>query len=303
MSDQSWMLMQENLVITRNAISLQGLVDGQEHLNLQGGIQTDLFGPDLHHVNLSQSLEKEKEKTIADTSGLSSLISSESASLQQSLENRLQRLSDMGGLMIYKATLKQKVTPQQRVYCHLALSGHRTKGTDSSLQPSSWPTPILSDMKDRGKWDDQAVQRRIRIGKQVPLSSLVQTTSPWPTPQAMDSARGPVRSLKNGQRVDKKGVKFGMTLVTAATLSPWTTPTLDDTTQRKNKYAQGGSSLSYQSSQVSGLNPQSSTAGTESTAPSQLNPRFSLWLMGYPIEWAYSGEQVTRSSHKRQRKS
>jgi hypothetical protein len=38
---------------------------------------------------------------------------------------------------------------------------------------------------------------------------------------------------------------------------------------------------------ASGKIPQSSTAETESTAPSQLNPRFSLWLMGYPIEWAY----------------
>ena len=26
----------------------------------------------------------------------------------------------------------------------------------------------------------------------------------------------------------------------------------------------------------------------------RLNPRFSLWLMGYPIEWAYSGERVMR---------
>ena len=32
---------------------------------------------------------------------------------------------------------------------------------------------------------------------------------------------------------------------------------------------------------------------TGNNAPSQLNPRFSLWLMGYPIEWASCGEQVT----------
>jgi DNA (cytosine-5)-methyltransferase 1 len=54
---------------------------------------------------------------------------------------------------------------------------------------------------------------------------------------------------------------------------------------------------------ASGKIPQSSTAETESTAPSQLNPRFSLWLMGYPIEWAYSGERVTPLSRKRQPKS
>ena len=330
---------------TPSVISLQESEDGQEHLKLPSGTQIDLFGPEALHANLSQSLEKEKEKTTSDTSGLSSLISSESANLQQCLENKLQQLSDMDGSMIYKATLRQKVTPAGRVYSHLGLSGHRTKGTDSSLPPSAWPTPILSDMKDRGSWDDLAVQRRIRIGKQVPLSSLVQTTSPWPTPstrdhkggykggrirngklsvdvldvaaqltawptpQAMDSARGPVRSLQNGQRVSKKGVKFGMTLVTAATLSPWATPnTLDHMKQRSDealaraKQKAGCSNLKDQIP-YSGEAQKSSTAETESTVPSQLNPRFSLWLMGYPIEWAYSGERVTPSSHKQQRKS
>jgi len=34
----------------------------------------------------------------------------------------------------------------------------------------------------------------------------------------------------------------------------------------------------------------------------QLNPRFSLWLMGYPTGWATCGEQVTPSSRKSRRK-
>ena len=41
----------------------------------------------------------------------------------------------------------------------------------------------------------------------------------------------------------------------------------------------------------------------EKPGQSQLNPRFSLWLMGYPIEWAYCAERVTQSSRKRQQKS
>lgn len=35
---------------------------------------------------------------------------------------------------------------------------------------------------------------------------------------------------------------------------------------------------------------------------SQLNPRFSLWLMGFPIEWGYCGEQVMPLSRKSQQK-
>ena len=41
----------------------------------------------------------------------------------------------------------------------------------------------------------------------------------------------------------------------------------------------------------------------ENSEKSQLNPRFSLWLMGFPIEWAYCGEQVTPSSRKSRQKS
>jgi len=223
MSDQSWMSMQENLVITRNAISLQESVDGQEHSNLPSGTQADLFGQEALRVNPSQSLEKVREKTIADTSGLSSLISLESAILQQCLENKLHQLSNLDGSMIYKMTLRKKVTPQQRVYSHLGLSVRTTKGTDSSSQPGAWPTPSTRDHK--GGY----IGGRIRNGK---LS------------------------------VD--------TLDVAAQLCGQAQPL--------------------------------STAETESTVPSQLNPRFSLYLMGYPIEWAYSGEQVTRLSHKRQQK-
>ena len=288
MSDQSWMSMQENLVITRNAISLQESVDGQEHSNLPSGTQADLFGQEALRVNPSQSLEKVREKTIADTSGLSSLISLESAILQQCLENKLHQLSNLDGSMIYKMTLRKKVTPQQRVYSHLGLSGLRTKGTDSSLLPSAWPTPLRSD--GRGS---------AGVGKKE-LPNIAKLTA-WPTLQAMDAARGPIRSLVNGQRIDKKGVRFGLSLVTAATLSPWATPTATDP-KRGTKPPRPHDTGIPLTQQVSGLNPQSSTAETESTVPSQLNPRFSLYLMGYPIEWAYSGEQVTRLSHKRQQK-
>jgi len=217
---------------TLSATSLPESEDGQGHWNLQGGAQIDLFGQEALHVNPSQSLEKEKEKTTSDTSGLSSLISSESASLQQSLGNRLQRLSDMDGLMIYKKTLKQKVTPQQRVYSHLGLSGHRTKEIDSFSLPSSWPTPSTRDYKDTGN---------------------------------LDKSRWRKDGKERNDTVPR--VAYG---ITAATLTE----------------------------EISGQIPQSYTAETESTVPSQLNPRFSLWLMGYPIEWAYCAERVTPSSRK-----
>lgn len=316
---------------SHSVTSSQELVDGAEPCSSQGGVQTDLFGQGALPANHFQQQEREKEKTMSDTSGQSSLISLESANLQQSLVNRLQHLSDTGGSTIYKLTLKEKATPQQRQYYQLGASAPRTKEKGSS----SWPTPKAKEVtedyesyinrmksskheKNRGKTEPASVSMaaqltswptpstrdhkggytggRIRNGKlSTDTLDVAAQLTPWATPTATDPSRGtkPPRPQDTGIPLTQQ----------VSGLSSWTTPTLDDTTQRKKKYAQGGSSLSYQSSQVSGLNPQSSTAETESTAPSQLNPRFSLWLMGYPIEWAYSGERVTPSSRKRQPKS
>jgi hypothetical protein len=42
----------------------------------------------------------------------------------------------------------------------------------------------------------------------------------------------------------------------------------------------------------------SSTAETAKPVAYRLNPKFSLWLQGFPIEWARCAEQVTRLSRK-----
>lgn len=283
----------QTLTDLHSATSSQVSEDGQEPCSSQDGVQTDLFGREALLANPSPQQEREKEKTTSDTSGLSSLISSESANLQQCLANRLQQLSDTDGSMIYKLTLKKKDTPQQRSYYQLGASARSTKGTGSSSQPSAWltpttsdtngirkldgkrsgglntqvvsawPTPMSSDNRDRGKFRDASVQRRIAKGKSIELSMLVESVHPWPTPTHHNSKEGGYPG-----ELTRKTVPLGAM-----------------------KHL------------VSGEIPRSSTAETESTAPSQLNPRFSLWLMGYPIEWAYSAEQVTPLSRKQRQKS
>ena len=283
-----------------NVTSSPELEDGVEPYNSQDGVQTDLFGQEVLPVNPSQQQGKEKEKMTSDISGLCSLISSESANLQQSLENRLQRLSDMGGSMIYKLTLRKKDTPQGRSYFQLAASAPRIKENGSS----SWPTPVSTDNRDRGKWDDPAIQRRVTLKKSIELSMLVGSTapyrhatnSPWPTPAARDVAG------KSGAGRQKRKGNPSDTVPNAVATVPWETPTATDP-KRGTKPPRPHDTGIPLTQQVSGLTQEKSTAETESIAPSQLNPRFSLWLMGYPIEWAYSGERVTPLSRKRQRKS
>ena len=72
--------------------------------------------------------------------------------------------------------------------------------------------------------------------------------SSWPTVRASDDEGGIPSNveLSNGSfsRTNADGVRWGVKLKDAA--SNWTTPLADDTGTRKNKFAQGGSALSYQ---------------------------------------------------------
>lgn len=286
------MLNQANLESLHSAISSPELEGGAELCRSQGGQQIDLFGREAHHANHLARQENKKEKTMSDTSGQYSSISLESANLQQSLESRLQRLSGTGGSMIYSLTLKKKDTPAGRSYCQLGASARTTKGTGCSSQPNAWPTPQHSDnvvKRTSRKWREQG-------GVNMALSNP--ELQPWPTPTTRDYkdtgdlSKSMVR--KDGKtRLDSVG--------RVASMVSWATPTATDHSRGTKPPRPHDTGIPL-TQQVSGLTQKSSTAETESTAQSQLNPRFSLWLMGYPIEWAYSGERVTPSSRKRRQK-
>jgi hypothetical protein len=89
----------------------------------------------------------------------------------------------------------------------------------------------------------------------------------------------------------------------AATLTGWPTPIVNDG---------GGSTHCYGKKQADGSRTihlklpgavKLSSAQTESGAAYRLNPRFSLWLMGFGEDWASCAPQETRSSPKSARNS
>jgi site-specific DNA-cytosine methylase len=189
-----------------------------------------------------------------------------------------------GWLDDLQTDFEKKVTPQGRSYFQLAASAHRTKEIDSS----SWLTPTTSDTNGVRKPD----------GKRG-LGLNTQAQSAWPTPRVADT-----NNLNNSPTVVQARVTKGRATVAeiaSHNVSSWATPTATDHSRGTKPPRPQDTGIPL-TQQVSGLNQKPSTAETESIAPSQLNPRFSLWLMGYPIEWAYSGERVTPLSRKRQRK-
>ena len=50
------------------------------------------------------------------------------------------------------------------------------RGMDLQTAVKYWPTPNASDNRDRGCMEDESVKRRLRIGKQVGLSTVVKET-------------------------------------------------------------------------------------------------------------------------------
>lgn len=239
------------------------------------GQMTDQCGQDHRPVSRSQSQGSGKEQMTSDTCGPSGSILSESANLQLYLESKLLPLSDKDGLIPCKKIWKQKITPARRRYCQLQVSALSTKEIGFGL----WPTASARDHK--GGYQGG----RIRNGKWSvdTLDAAAQLTSQWLTPTTSDT---------NGAR-ELDGKRSGGLNTQAATL--WPTVTTQDNVQMAGQYSKtNGTTLGGAVRQCN--------AKTEKTGSYQLNPRFSLWLMGYPIEWGRCAERVTPLSRKSRQK-
>lgn len=118
------------------------------------------------------------------------------------------------GWTLYALTAKRRDTPSGLSIYALRASAHRT--SDNGF--GGWPTPCAADNRDRGSWDDPAIQRRKEIGKSIELSMLVGVAG-WPTPQAAKNTK----NSEDPQKLKEGGVQT--CLADAAWLTGWPTPT------------------------------------------------------------------------------
>jgi len=204
------MLGQMNLLDIHSATFLQESEVGASPCALQDGQTTALFGQEAAHASLSARQAKEQGLMTSGTSGPLSTGSYSSASLQQSLESRLQARLQGIGSTLYKLTWKPLDTPSGLPRSRLRASVPRTSGTVLT----GWVTPTSRDHKDT----PGMVAQRDGMAN---LNDRAQMAG-WPTARSADGEKN-VRTADGADReIARKGGPQDM--AQAAAIAGWGTP-------------------------------------------------------------------------------
>lgn len=274
-------------------IFLRESPDGVTLLNLQDGREMFLCGPEVAPASRSQSPENGEEKRISAISGPKCDGLLTSASLQSSLESRLRVRMDGCGSPEYDLTWKRWDMPSGPQICARRASVRRTSGRGCT----GWPSPKADDIEETVEIKLARIKRIAASGKTPPgfpgtLTVCAQLVG-WQSPSVEDDNRS--GSWENYRKYTEEGQTSGCRLRAQIwSVAGWPTPNAE---AAKEGMATGRQQSSLgQTVTLSGLTPSSSNAATPTspatpdTAEYRLNPLFSLWLQGYPEEWACSGE-------------
>jgi hypothetical protein len=245
------------------------------------------------------------------TSGPLFTASSPSARLQWSLESKLQARMGASGSRLFVLTWKHWDMPAGPPICALRASALRTSGNDFG----SWPTPdasIAQDGESYETWEARRLATKERVkngnGFGTPLTIAAQMAG-WPTPMAGTPAQKGYNEAGNTDSGRKtvalvhwstpRANKWGFPDAHGSQETPlasWATPTTRD--HKDGAFCPNVPENALLGRQVWATGPTSNGSPAEMACGGQLNPAFSLWLMGYPPEWESCAPQATRSSRK-----
>jgi hypothetical protein len=127
----------------------------------------------------------------------------------------------------------------------------------------------------------------------------------WRTPKAVEIDTGNEYMTKpsgNIRRISNGGDR-GLSLSEEAQLAGWPTATARDHKDGTTTSCANVPDNALLGRVALGAVPSGTSAETEGREGYRLNPRFSLWLMGYPDEWASCGERAMQSCRKSRRRS
>lgn len=134
---------EETLRDSSSAISSPGLEGGVTLLNSLAGQQIALSGLGLVPANRFRVSANAAAKLTRGISGRNSIVSLPSATLTQSLVNRLRARMALSGSTEYRLTWKNSITPSHRSICRLRASTCRK----SASAFSGWPTLTARDSR------------------------------------------------------------------------------------------------------------------------------------------------------------
>jgi len=291
MNDQLSLLTQTTCADSLNATSSPASAAGPTHCGSQDGQTPNLSGLEAAPASRSPALGADAGQKTLDIFGRNSDGSSPSADLQECLGNKLrQRLAGYGSLE-YALTWRTWDIPWGPPICALRALGHRISGNgctgwptqraeaggarkqcrgflEDVIQTVGWPTPRQTDWKCGGTYTENCSGRDLT--KDATLAS-------WPTPNAMepDGNFRPSRAA-TGRTTDCLGRVARSTM------------------EAKPRATDAA---------TSGPTPAGTNASTEKPGAYRLNLRFSLWLQGFPAEWACCGERATLSCRQSRQSS
>lgn len=134
-----------------------------------------------------------------------------------------------------------------------------------------------------------------------PLRTCAKGFTGWPTASSRDWKDTPGMATE-GVNPDGTKRKRLDQLPRVAALTGWGTPRVANNGGHGN-VSRSADGMSRLEDQVHGITTNQSNAVMGKPAAFLLNPRFSLWLQGYPAMWSYCGEQAMQSSHNSRRRS